>query len=53
MYTERQVSFECHCGTALCRGGWCGNDHLQDWFVARYGEHVTDYVRQKQQAGRG
>ena len=52
MYTERQVAFDCHCGAALCRGGWSGDDHLQEWFVERYGEHVTDYVRQKQRAGR-
>ena len=53
MYTERQVTFDCHCGTALCRGGWRGDDHVQTWFRDRYGEHVTDYVRGKQRSHAG
>ena len=47
MYTERPVDFVCRCGSALCRGRWSGDDYLQPWFVARYGDHVTDYVHQK------
>jgi D-alanine-D-alanine ligase len=48
MYTERQVDYACHCGSPLCRGMWRGDDHLQPWFQDRYGDHVTDYVRQRQ-----
>jgi D-alanine-D-alanine ligase len=48
MYAQQQHTFKCSCGTALCRGGWKAEDHLQSWFINRYGEHVTDYVRNKQ-----
>lgn len=50
MYTERQVDFECLCGSPLCRGMWRGDDYLQPWFRERYGDHVTDYVRQKRRS---
>ncbi len=36
--------FDCHCGVAGCRGVITGKDHLAD-YVARYGDHVSDYVR--------
>jgi len=48
MYTARQDDFRCSCGAALCRGAWAGDDHLQPWFLERYGNHVTDYVRASQ-----
>jgi D-alanine-D-alanine ligase len=51
MYTEQQHTFECACGTLLCRGSWRADDYLQAWFIDRYGEHVTDYVRNKQRQG--
>ena len=47
LYTERQAEYACHCGSPLCRGRWRGDDYLQPWFQERYGDHVTDYVRQK------
>lgn len=43
---ERMPSFECACGTELCRGTIRGADHLAD-FVERYGDHVSSYVRRK------
>lgn len=39
-------AFECECDAAGCRGMVRGNDYLRD-FVARYGDHVSDYVRRK------
>lgn len=38
-------AFACRCGTALCRGVVRPDDHLAAWVQARYGDHVTDYVR--------
>jgi hypothetical protein len=49
LYDERMPAFECACGSAGCRGVIRGTDHLQD-FVARYGDHVTDWVRRKRQS---
>lgn len=46
VYNERMPSFECRCGSPLCRGTIRGTDHLED-FVDRYGEHLSDYVRSK------
>ena len=43
---ELMPSFACECGAACCRGTIRGDDYLRD-FVARYGEHVSDYVRRK------
>jgi D-alanine-D-alanine ligase len=43
---ERMPSFACACGAPACRGEIRGEDHLAD-FVARYGDHVSDYVRRK------
>jgi len=40
--------FKCNCGSLNCRGGWKPDDHKQQWFLDRYGDHVTDHVRQKQ-----
>jgi D-alanine-D-alanine ligase len=45
-YNEHMPDFECRCGAASCRGTVRGTDHL-DAFVARYDEHVSDYVRRK------
>jgi D-alanine-D-alanine ligase len=45
-FNEQMPSFECHCGTERCRGTIRGDDYLAD-FVARYGDHVSDYVRRK------
>ncbi len=45
-YNERMPSFDCSCGAVKCRGTVHGDDYLKD-FVSRYGEHVSDYVRQK------
>ncbi|HUE77905.1 MAG TPA: SET domain-containing protein-lysine N-methyltransferase [Longimicrobiales bacterium] len=47
---EVMPPFECHCGSAECRGVIRGEDFLQD-FVARYGDHVSDYVRRRREAG--
>jgi D-alanine-D-alanine ligase len=43
---ERMPSFECRCGAAACRGTIRGTDALQP-FVARYGAHVSGYVRRR------
>ena len=45
-YNERMPAFECSCGAPSCRRVVRGTDHLEP-FVARYGEHVSDYVRRK------
>jgi len=47
MYTENPVKFQCLCASKLCRGTWQGDDYLQSWFEERYGDHVTDFVKQK------
>jgi hypothetical protein len=39
--------FECKCGSKECRGGFKPGDYLEDWFRERYGDHVTDFVRQE------
>lgn len=49
-YNERMPSFECACGTDACRGTIRGEDHLAD-FVARYGDHVSDYVQRRRNGG--
>lgn len=46
---EMMEDFLCSCGSVLCRGIVRGSDHLEP-FVARYGEHVSDYVRTKRSA---
>jgi len=53
-YNERMPSFSCRCGAAVCREIVRGTDYLED-FVARYGRHVSDYVRTRrhQAAERG
>ncbi|MGI9189513.1 MAG: SET domain-containing protein-lysine N-methyltransferase [Longimicrobiaceae bacterium] len=43
---ERMPGFACRCGAAECRGTIRGDDLLRG-FVARYGEHVSDYVRRR------
>ncbi len=43
---ETLEEFECSCGSPDCRGIVRGTDYLKP-FVARYGEHVSDYVRAK------
>jgi D-alanine-D-alanine ligase len=49
MYTDAGKGFACTCGSPLCRGGWDGRDHLEPWFLERYGDHVTDHVRRRQE----
>jgi len=44
---EQGPKFVCHCNSPLCRGGWKPDDYVQPWFTERYGNHVTDHVRQK------
>ncbi len=43
---ERMPSFACNCGAVECRGTIHGEDYLRR-FVARYGDHTSDYVRRK------
>jgi D-alanine-D-alanine ligase len=38
--------FDCECGSAECRRRISEDDHLQP-FLARYGEHISDFVRVK------
>jgi D-alanine-D-alanine ligase-like ATP-grasp enzyme len=45
-YNELMPSFECGCGADACRGTITGQDLMGD-FVARYGDHVSDYVRRR------
>lgn len=47
---EVMPEFECACGAPECRGTIRGTDHLEP-FVARYGDHVSDYVRRKRESG--
>jgi hypothetical protein len=49
-FNEMMPSFDCHCGATTCRGTITGRDFLAD-FVARYGEHVSDYVRRRRNGG--
>jgi len=57
MYTQKLVDFACMCGAVEngeeggCRGMWKGDDYLQPWFIKRYGDHVSDYVRQARKYG--
>lgn len=46
---ETMAPFECRCGAADCRGSVSGEDHLAP-FVARYGEHVSAWVRARRRA---
>jgi D-alanine-D-alanine ligase-like ATP-grasp enzyme len=50
-YNELMPSFECSCGEPTCRGTITGADLMGD-FVARYGDHVSDYVRRRRNGGR-
>ncbi|MDX1421061.1 MAG: hypothetical protein R3181_13935 [Rubricoccaceae bacterium] len=43
---ESMPPFACTCGAEACRGVVSGADVLAP-FVARYGEHVSDYVRSR------
>ncbi len=43
---EVMPAFRCSCGAAGCRGTIRGGDYRQE-FVARYGDHLSDYVRRK------
>ena len=37
--------FDCACGASACRGRIGPADHLDPALAARYGDHVSDYVR--------
>jgi len=43
---ELMPSFDCFCGSSRCRGTIHGDDYLGDE-VERYGDHFSDYVRNK------
>ncbi len=45
---ESMADFVCTCGAPDCRGIIRGTDY-REAFVARYGTHVSDYVRNKRQ----
>ncbi len=45
---EIMPDFPCGCGAPACRGTITGRDYLGP-AVARYGAHVSDYVRRKRQ----
>ncbi len=48
---ELMPAFDCSCGAESCRGTIRGTDYLSH-AVARYGDHVSEYVRlRRQQAG--
>ena len=44
--SERMPSFKCGCGAAGCRGTVRGGEYDQP-YMARYGDHVSDYVRRR------
>jgi len=46
---EALEAFACTCGSPDCRGVVCGTDYREP-FVARYGDHVSDYVRARRGA---
>ena len=46
LYNESMPDFDCHCGDANCRGTIRGSDFMAE-FVDRYGEHISDYVRNR------
>jgi D-alanine-D-alanine ligase-like ATP-grasp enzyme len=43
---ESMEEFRCTCGSRNCRGVILGTDYLQP-FVQSYGEHISDYVKNK------
>ncbi len=45
---EAMPSFACACGAVACRGTIRGDDYLTE-ASARYGRHVSDYVRRKRE----
>ena len=45
---ESLEDFECSCGSPDCRGTIRGGDYRKA-FIERYGEHVSDYVRNKRE----
>jgi len=47
---DRMSEFECHCGTALCRGMITAKDYLKPFVGERYGEHVSGFVATKRAA---
>jgi uncharacterized protein len=42
--------FDCACRASACRGRIGPADHLDPALVARYGDHVSDYVRRARPA---
>lgn len=42
----RMRAFECRCGASQCRAVVRPEDHLAPWLGERYGDHISDYVRQ-------
>ena len=48
---ESLEAFVCNCGSAECRGTIRGTDYRSD-HIARYGRHVSDYVRTKRRKRR-
>ncbi len=48
---EAMPPFACRCGAAQCRGTVRGDDWARP-FMARYGDHVSDYVRRRLAAAR-
>ncbi len=49
---ELMPAFRCDCGAACCRGVIRGDDYRQQ-FVARYGDHLSEYVRRRRQLAGG
>lgn len=46
---EIMPAFRCACGAAGCRGTVTGDDWRRP-FLARYGDHISDYVRRRRAA---
>lgn len=51
LYGPMMAEFTCQCGSQGCRGTVRGTDHLAPWVEARYGVHVSPYVRLARRRG--
>jgi D-alanine-D-alanine ligase-like ATP-grasp enzyme len=45
LHGPMMAEFRCECGSSNCRGVIRGSDHLEPWVEARYGDHVSSYVK--------
>lgn len=43
-----EQDFNCMCESMLCRKKIKANEYSEDWFISRYGDHTSDYIKNKQ-----